>query len=63
MKQDKKTTRVPVMLRLPEDIYNWLQAKADKERRTINAQAAILFERLKAQDDETQSAVSVTPES
>lgn len=54
MKQEKKRTH-PVMLRLPEDVYNWLLSKAEKERRTINSQAAILFEKLKAEDEITDS--------
>lgn len=48
-------TSHPVMLRLPEDVYNWLLSKAEKERRTINSQAAILFEKLKAEDEITDS--------
>lgn len=61
MKQEKRITK-PVMLRLPEDIYNWLLFKADKERRTINAQATILFEKIKAMEDETDTPFTVTQE-
>ena len=57
----KKSTH-PVMLRLPEDIYDWLQSKADKERRTINAQAAMLFEILKSREAETDKVPSATQE-
>ena len=51
MKTKNQELRKPVMLRLPMDIYDWLQATADTDRRTINAQAAVLFERLKALDE------------
>lgn len=58
MKQNKKRVH-PVMLRLPEDVYNWLIAKADKERRTVNSLATVLFEKLKAAEDGTDSLVAV----
>lgn len=62
MKQEKKVNRIPVMLRLPEDVYAWLQTKADKERRTVNAQATLLFEQLMALDKPDKTVTQEPPQ-
>jgi len=41
---------IPVTIRFPKKIHAWIQGKADKERRSFNAQVLLDFERLMEQE-------------
>lgn len=50
---------VPLMLRLPPDLHEWLKAQSENERRSLNSQVAVMLQSLR--DDDKRTVTTDTP--
>ena len=48
---------IPITIRIPKEVHEWIKQRADKERRSFNSQIALDLERLMQQQ---QSSVTLS---
>jgi hypothetical protein len=49
---------IPITIRIPPEVHEWIKANARKERRSLNSQIVLDLERLMAQDSTTTTQES-----